>query len=97
MCDGSRRLTEFPAKIIGHSKRDMALGDERLGQSFQRAGLGEIRRPGVKFFLRGEPGVQHGIGFIGADILQRGKNSEREEKLSEHFHFVFSSGQTGTK
>jgi hypothetical protein len=72
-------------------------GDERPGQSFQYAGLDKIRGPGVNVGLRGKPRVQNRIGFIGADGLQRGNDSERKKELSEYFYFCFSSGQIGTK
>jgi hypothetical protein len=94
--NGSRGLAEFPAKVIRPGKKNVTFGQERLGQGFQRAGLDKIGGPGVKIFLRGEPCVQN-ERFIGTDILQREKDSEREKKMAKHFHFGFSSGQTGTK
>lgn len=76
---GLGRVAEFPAEIVGHGKRDVAVADEGLGQGFERAGLDEVGGPGLDFLLGGEPGVEDGIGIGGAEGLEGEKDGQEEE------------------
>src|SRR6266568_4254008 len=60
--NGFWRRANLPAEAVRRGEPDASARDERLGQRFEVAGLGNLGRPGLDVRLRVEPGGEQGLG-----------------------------------
>jgi hypothetical protein len=68
----------------------MARGQQRLGEGFESARLGEIRRPRADVCLRGKPGIEHGVGIGG--VTRKAPSTKHQ---TQQGNFKFQNPKSG--